>query len=111
MKPTYIKFSNILRTCLEEHRKTLTMSSLDAIVVNSTNKDNYSIDTTGELIKRSGLAAWLPTDSSESLFGIEHYKHPSQHYGYKCECGADKTYGEKDGEYLHSNWCPKYKKP
>lgn len=27
----------------------------------------------------------------------------------KCECGADKTYGE--GTTFHSDWCPKYVKP
>lgn len=35
----------------------------------------------------------------------------SDHYNSNCECGADKTWGPKDAEYLHATWCVKYKRP
>jgi len=33
-----------------------------------------------------------------------------QNWGLKCECGVDTTYpNEPNAEYMHSDWCPKYK--
>lgn len=30
--------------------------------------------------------------------------------GPKCECGVNKTYPKEDTTYMHSDWCPLYKK-
>lgn len=29
-------------------------------------------------------------------------------FGFKCECGADTTYGA-DADWMHAAYCPKYK--